>query len=224
MNRRGVLFDVDGTLVDTTYLHAVTWWEAFRQVDLDVPMARIHRAIGMGGDKILDHLLGAERDTGNDEKLAEAHSALYAAYWERLRPLPGAVELVRACADRGLTVVFASSASEQEFEILRRTLGVDDVVTAGTNKDDVERSKPDPDIVGVALERGGLTADDAVFVGDAVWDVLASARLGLNCIGVECGGTGAAELRTAGAVAVYEDPAALLAAFDDSPLGRLVGR
>src|SRR3954453_22765265 len=110
MTDRGVLFDVDGTLVDTTYLHAVAWWEALRQFEHDVPMAKIHRAIGMGSDKILGHLLGEDRDRDSDTPLSEAHGVLYAAYWERLRPLPGARDLVRACADRGLKVVLASSA------------------------------------------------------------------------------------------------------------------
>src|SRR5690349_20255644 len=101
----GVLFDVDGTLVDTTYLHAVSWWEALRQYDRDVPMAVVHRAIGMGSDKLLDHLLGTERDKDADDDLRTAHDVLYGAWWERLRPLPGATELLRAVAARGPAVV-----------------------------------------------------------------------------------------------------------------------
>src|SRR5690348_3113595 len=111
--RPGVLFDVDGTLVDTTYLHAVTWWEALRQHDHDVPMASIHRGIGMGSDKLLDHLL-PDRDTGEDEELTAAHDALAGAWWDRLRPLPGAADLLRATAARGLAVVLASSAKQHE--------------------------------------------------------------------------------------------------------------
>src|SRR5690348_5380856 len=99
---RGVLFDVDGTLVDTTYLHAVSWWEALRQFDLDVPMVRIHRAIGMGSDQILDHLLGTDRDRGDDEKMSEAHKAIQAVHWPALRCTPGARDLLIACARRGL--------------------------------------------------------------------------------------------------------------------------
>src|SRR5689334_18182267 len=108
--RSGVLFDVDGTLVDTTYLHAVAWWEALRQTGADVPMAKIHRGIGMGSDKLLDHLLGEDRDRDKDEEASTAHDVLYGAYWERLRPLPGATDLLKAVADRGLAVVLASSA------------------------------------------------------------------------------------------------------------------
>jgi HAD superfamily hydrolase (TIGR01509 family) len=220
---RGVLFDVDGTLVDTNYLHAVSWWEAFRQSGHAVPMARIHRAIGMGSDKLLDHLLGADRDRAADETLRAAHLTLYTTYWERLRPLPGAADLLRACAARGLRVVLASSASKKELATLRRTLDADDVIYGATSKDDVGSSKPDPDIVAVALATGGLSADHALLVGDSVWDVLAAGRAGIGCVGVTCGGTSAAELREAGALETYDDPAALCANLDRSVLAKIIG-
>lgn len=206
----GVLFDVDGTLVDTTYLHAVCWWRALRQYDHDVPMARIHRAIGMGSDKILDALLGDDRDKSDDDDLRTGHSALYAQYWDSLRPQPGAVDLVRACAKQGFTVGLASSAAPPEFAALRRALNVDDVVAGATNAGDAKESKPDPDIVQAALDRTGLSAENVVFVGDAVWDVYAAGNLSIPCIGLTCGGISAAELRDAGAVAVFADPAELL--------------
>ncbi len=101
----GVLFDVDGTLVDTPYLHAITWWEALHQAEHHVPMATIHRAIGMGSDKLLDHLLGPLRDRNADDALRDAHLALYKQYWGRLVPLPGAVDLLRVCHGNGLRVV-----------------------------------------------------------------------------------------------------------------------
>src|SRR5881394_2362489 len=125
---RGVLFDVDGTLVDTNYLHAVTWWEAARQHGYAVPAARVHRAIGMVSDKLLDHLFGPDRDRDRDETMRSAHLTLYRTYWERLSPLPGAAGLLRACAGRGLRVVLASSASKPELAALRRALDADDVV------------------------------------------------------------------------------------------------
>jgi HAD superfamily hydrolase (TIGR01509 family) len=218
MAPRGVLFDVDGTLVDTTYLHAVTWWGALRQADHTVPMAVIHHAIGMGSDKILDAFLGGDRDHDGDAELMAAHLALYSVYWERLRPLPGAADLLRHCANQGMRVVLASSASDRELRALRRALDADDVIDVATSASDAERSKPDPDILGVALERSGLAADDVVLVGDSVWDVRAAARLGIPCVGVTCGGTSAEELTRAGAVAVYTDPADLLAGFDGSPV------
>ena len=219
--RSGVLLDVDGTLVDSTYLHTVSWWEALRQFDHDVPMAAIHRAIGMGSDNLLDHLLGDSRDRGQDEALVNAHDVLYGAWWERLRPLPGARDLLHAIAGRGLAVVLASSAQGSELTQLRRVLDAEDVITAATSSADAEQSKPAPDILQAALERSGVDPHRAVFVGDAVWDVQAAAKLDIPCIGLTCGGTSAAELTEAGAVATYADPAALLEALDESAIGRL---
>jgi HAD superfamily hydrolase (TIGR01509 family) len=222
--RPGVLFDVDGTLVDTTYLHAVAWWEAFRQHEHDVPMAEIHRAIGMGSDHLLDHLLGPDRDRDDDAELTAAHAVLYAAYWERLRPLPGAADVLRACARRGLAVVLASSAQEHELDVLRQVIDADDVISAATSSADAGSSKPAPDILEAALDQSDVDRERAVFVGDAVWDVEAAAKLGIPCIGLACGGTSAAELRQAGAVATYRDPAELLRSLDASPIGRLTAQ
>lgn len=219
--RSGVLFDVDGTLVDTTYLHAVAWWEALRQHGHDVPMAAVHRAIGMGSDKLLDHLLGEDRDHDRDEAASTAHDVLYGAWWERLRPLPGAADLLRAVAGHGVAVVLASSAKEPELEQLRRVVGADDVIAAATSSSDAEESKPAPDILQAALNQSDVDPHSAVFVGDSVWDVQAAGRLDIPCIGLTCGGTSAAELTEAGAIAVYDDPAALLAALDDSAIAKL---
>ena len=137
----GVLFDVDGTLVDTTYLHTVTWWEAFRDGGHDVPMAAIHRSVGMGSDKLLEHLLGPERDRSADEALRDGHSARYRAYWKRLRPLPGAADLLRACKGLGLQVALASSADPAELGALREALDADDVIDAATSAGDAAREQ-----------------------------------------------------------------------------------
>jgi HAD superfamily hydrolase (TIGR01509 family) len=216
----GILFDVDGTLVDTTYLHTVAWWQALRERGHRVPMAVIHRSVGMGSDHLLEHVLGADRDTSADQALSAAHGRYYRPFLERVEPLPGATDLLRACAARGLRVVLASSAGEEDLARLREVLGADDVIAAVTGAGDVASTKPAPDLVQVALERAGLPAGRAVFVGDAVWDVQAAGRAGLACIGLTCGGTGAAELTGAGAAAVYEDPAAMLADLDAAPLPR----
>lgn len=212
--RRGVLFDVDGTLVDTVYIHTVCWSETLRQAGHEVPMARIHRGIGLGSAELLDHLLGADRDHDGDEQLKSVHLGLYRQYWGRLRPLPGAADLVRACAGRGRDVVLASSASADELAALRDTLDADDAITAATSSSDAEAGKPAPDILQAALESSGLQAADVLFVGDAVWDGHAAGQLGIPFVAVTCGGTSAAELYDAGAAATYADPAQLLQELD----------
>jgi HAD superfamily hydrolase (TIGR01509 family) len=223
--RVGVLFDVDGTLVDSTYIHTVCWWQALRQLGHDVPMATIHRAIGMGSDRILDQLLGPDRQREDDDDLHTAKKTLYSTYWDRLRPLPGATQLLHACADAGLTVVLASSASRPELTKLCAALDSDDVIATATSSADAERSKPSPDILRAALDQSRLEAPNVVFVGDSVWDVKAAARLQIACIGLTCGGLAAAELQAAGAVEIYDSPRELLDGFHDSPaVSRLLAR
>jgi HAD superfamily hydrolase (TIGR01509 family) len=221
---RAALFDVDGTLVDSNYLHAVTWWEAFGQAGYQVPMADIHRAIGMGSDQMLGELLPADRDTDTDARVSAAHRALYATYRARLRPLPGAADLLRACQRRGLTVVLASSAGEAEFGSLRAALAAEDAIDDATFSGDVESSKPAPDLVEVALAKAGVPPEEAVFVGDTVWDVQACRKAGVPCIGLLSGGIGRDELAAAGAAQVYPGPADLLDSFDRSLLGERGGQ
>lgn len=221
---RGVLFDVDGTLVDTTYLHAVTWGEALRQFGHDVSMATVHRSIGMGSDRLLDHLLGDDRDADQDEDLVTVHLALYKQHWGRLRPLPGAAELLRACASRGLQVVLASSAGDEELAALRSALDADDAIGTATSSADASSSKPAPDILQAAMGQSGIAAQDAVFVGDAVWDGQAATRAQMSFIGLSCGGTSAAELYEADAVEVWRDPAQLLENLDRSAIAALIAR
>jgi HAD superfamily hydrolase (TIGR01509 family) len=222
-DRPGVLFDVDGTLVDTPYLHAVCWTEALRQHGHRVTSATVHRAIGMGSDKILDHLLGDDRDREADDALRDAHLTLYKQHWGRLQPLPGAADLLRWCDGRGLRVVLASSASEEELAALCSAIGADDVVDAATSSADADESKPAPDIVEAALEQSGMHADDAVFVGDAVWDGQAAVKAGLRFVAVTCGGTSEGELADSGAVEVWRDPAHLLENVERSVLATLRG-
>jgi HAD superfamily hydrolase (TIGR01509 family) len=221
---RAVLFDVDGTLMDTNYLHTVSWWQAFAQGGHHVPMVDIHRSIGMDSGLLLDRLLPADRDKDADAGLQASHDALYATYWTRLRPLPGAAELLRACKARGLSVVLASSAGEAESGALRAALDAEDAIDDATFAGDVERSKPAPDLVQVALEKAAVPAGQAVFVGDTVWDAQASQKAGVSCIGLLSGGIGRDELADAGAAEVYAGPADLLAALTDSLLGRAAGR
>ena len=217
-DRRAALFDVDGTLVDTTYLHAVTWWEAFRQSGHRVPMADIHQAIGMGADHLIGHLLGPDRDRDGDATVSAAHKTLCAEYWPRLAPFDGAADLLRACARRGWTVVLASSASEAELSAMRTALDAEDALTAVTGADDVESSKPAPDLVEQALAEAGTEPGRAVFVGDTVWDMKAGVRAGVACVGVLSGGHCRQGLLDAGAREVYDGPGALLARLESSLL------
>ncbi|MGW0123000.1 HAD family hydrolase [Streptomyces sp. NPDC003327] len=218
--RGAALFDVDGTLVDTNYLHTLAWWQALRQHGHDVPMARIHRAIGMGSDRLLDAVLGAERARGRDDAIADAHGSLYSVWYEVLRPFDAAADLLRAVAARGWTVVLASSAQEDEVAAVRRRLDADDVIAAATTGGDVDTTKPAPDLVEAALAAVGAEPEQAVFVGDTVWDVEAAGRAGLPCVTLLSGGISRRELEEAGAAAVYEDAGTLLRELDGSPLSR----
>ncbi|WP_369046070.1 HAD family hydrolase [Sinomonas sp. P10A9] len=168
---RGILFDVDGTLVDSTYFHTLTWWYAFRRFGHDVRMNEIHRRVGMGGQKIVEHLLGAERDTAQDSEILDTHAAVFSTFWPHLRPFDGARDLLARYEDAGLSVVLASSAREQDLSVLRSVIDADAFVDAATSSADAEEPKPAPDILVVALKATGLEASEALFVGDAVWDV-----------------------------------------------------
>jgi HAD superfamily hydrolase (TIGR01549 family) len=217
----GVIFDVDGTLVDTTFIHTVCWADALATAGHTVPMATIHHAIGMGSSELLDYVLGADRDTSDDEKVVTGHLVLYRQYWGRLSAFDRAADLLRACAQRGHKIVLASSASTDELDALKRALDADDVVTVATSSSDADSGKPEPDILTAALDKADLAADSAVFVGDAAWDAEAAAKSGVTFVGLACGGTPAQELRDAGAVETWRDPAELLERLDESVINRL---
>jgi len=212
-----VLLDVDGTLVDSNYLHVDAWVRAFADVDVVVDGWRVHRCIGMGSTQLIDTLAGHDADRVRDD-VTDAHARHYAAAADLLRPFDGARELVRVLAERGQRPVLATSASPDELDRLREVLDVEPELHAITSADDVEAAKPEPDLVHVALEAAGVEASAAVFVGDTVWDVEAAKKAGVPCVALRSGGIGDDELREAGAVAIYDDVAALLAALDESPL------
>ncbi|MER6038107.1 HAD family hydrolase [Streptomyces sp. NPDC101171] len=218
---RAAVFDVDGTLADTNHLHVVTWWEAFRQAGHDVPMHAVHRAVGLGSDDLVAHLLGDGRDEEQDAALSDAHKALYGQYFERLQALPKAGELLRRLHADGWRVVLATSASGAELGALRRAIDADEAIVGTASADDVAEGKPAPEPVERALELAGVPASRAVFVGDTVWDMRAGAKAGVRCVGLLCGGIPRADLEEAGAEAVYDDPADLLARLADSPLDRI---
>ena len=219
---KGVLFDVDGTLIDSAYIHTLAWWQAFRQSGFDVPMARIHRCVGMGGARLVDNLLPDSRNKDVDEAILSAHSGIFGTYWPSLRAFDGARDLLARCSESGLAVALASSAREQDLQALRSALAADDFIDAATSSNDAENSKPEPDILVAALEAVGLEASGAVYVGDAVWDVMAAGKLGIPTVALTCGGTSEAELREAGAVEVYDGPRELLDNLGGSVIGRLL--
>ncbi len=221
--RGGVLFDVDGTLLDTSYLHVAAWWEAFRERGHDVRCADIHRAIGLESGDLIQRVIGKP-----DPSVSDAHSRHYAPYLGRMRRLPGARELLVATARLGLNVVLATSAKHDELGLMLDALGagssistVVSSISTVVSSADVEQAKPNPDIIERALGESGTARTEAVMVGDSVWDVLAARRARMPCIGVLSGGIAAEQLREAGAAEIYPDAAALLEDLEASGIGRL---
>lgn len=217
----GVLFDVDGTLLDTNYLHVLAWWQAFRDTGHPgITMSALHRAIGIGSEELVMHVLD---DPSEDEVQAtsEAHSTRFEALREQAVAFPAAGDLLRACADRGLRVVLATSAGKSDLDWMLPAIGAEGAIDASTTADDVSTSKPRPDLLQVAMDQNDLDPDRTVVVGDTVWDVEAATRAGLPCVALLCGGISEGELTEAGARAVFEDPANLLAKLDSSPIGSL---
>jgi len=204
---RAVILDVDGTLVDTNYHHALCWSRAFREHGIVIPVWRLHRGVGMGGDKYVEAMAGAGVEKRLGDALRERWAALFDALIDEIAPLEGAGELLRDLKARGHVVVLASSSIERHLERFLDVLRAREVVDAWTTKDDVEASKPDPDLVEAALDRAGTR--DAILVGDTPWDVKAAQQAGIETICVLTGGFSEAELREAGATDVVESVAEL---------------
>ena len=210
------ILDVDGTLVDTNYHHAIAWYRAFRQHDRVVPIWRIHRHMGMGGDQLVASLTSDawEKEHGDDVRAAE--KALYLALIEEVEPLDGARGLIEDLKAQGSRVVLASSAKANEVDHYLDLLDARDLADGWTTSADVEATKPEPDLVTAAVEKAG--GGDAVMVGDSVWDVEAAKRAGLETVAVLTGGFSEAELRDAGAVRVFESIEALRKGLSETPL------
>jgi HAD superfamily hydrolase (TIGR01509 family) len=215
---RAALFDIDGTLVDTNHLHVTTWWEAFRQAGQRVSTHAIHRAVGLGSDDLIAHLLGDDRDRDQDAGISSAHKALYGTYFNRLAPLEGARDLLHTLADRGWRIILATSAGGGELDALRRAIDADDVIMGTAGSGDVSEGKPAPEPVHRALELADVSAPQAVFVGDTVWDMEAAKNAGVRAVALLSGGIPRADLEEAGAAALYRDPADLLAHLGSSLL------
>ncbi|MFC8653839.1 HAD family hydrolase [Streptomyces parvus] len=213
------IFDVDGTLTDTNHLHVVAWWEAFRQAGHTVPMPDIHQAVGLGSGDLIERLLGADRDPGQDGAISSAHTVLYGTYFDRLPAFRRAGDLLRTLADRDWRVVLATSASGAELTALRRAVDADEAIRDTASSDDVDRGKPSAEPVELACRLAGVAPEQAVFVGDTVWDMEAATRAGVGAVALLSGGIPRADLERAGADAVYRDVADLLDHLDDSPFG-----
>ena len=212
------ILDVDGTLVDTNYHHALAWYRAFRSHGIVLPLKDIHRGVGMGGDKYVAELAGEDVEERLGDELREAWERLFDEVIDEVEPLPGARRLIEELKSRGITVVLASSSIEKHLDHLLDLLDVRELADAWTNKDDVEASKPDPDLVEAALAKAGTR--EAVMVGDTPWDVEAARRAGIDTIAVLTGGFGRDELEEAGAIAVYDSVEELCEHLDETPFGR----
>jgi HAD superfamily hydrolase (TIGR01509 family) len=214
---RAAILDVDGTLIDTNYHHALAWYRAFREREIVLPIWRLHRHVGMGGDKYVAAVAGEEVDERLGDELRERWEALFDELIPEVEPLAGARELVAELKARGQTVVLASSAIEKHVDAFLDKLDVRELADGWTTKDDVEASKPDPDLVQAALAKAG--SGDAAMVGDTPWDVEAARRAGIETVAVVTGGYSEQELRDAGAAAVFDSLETLRRRLDETPLG-----
>jgi HAD superfamily hydrolase (TIGR01509 family) len=221
--KRCVLLDIDGTLVDSNDAHAQAWVDTFAEFGMEVGFRRVRPLIGMGGDRLLSEAAGVERSSELGERLSAYRTDLFLKkYLPTLHPFPGIRPLLRQMKAEGLELVVATSANRAEAEGLLDLAGIDDLVGPVTGADDAERSKPAPDILDAALEAGTCAPGSAIFLGDTPYDVEAAVRLGVPVVALRCGGWSDRELE--GAIAIFDDPADLLAHFHESPfVGLLAG-
>jgi HAD superfamily hydrolase (TIGR01509 family) len=212
------ILDIDGTLVDTNYHHAIAWFRAFRRHGIVLPVWSVHRHMGMGGDQVVRELTSelTEHELGDEIRAAEKTN--YLELIDEVEAMEGARELIEELKRRGHAVVLASSAKPDEVDHYLDLLDARELADSWTTSADVEATKPEPDLVRAALERAGAAASDAVMVGDTPWDVLAARKANVPTIAVRTGGFGAEELREAGAVALFESVAELLSKLDETGL------
>jgi HAD superfamily hydrolase (TIGR01509 family) len=212
-----VIFDVDGTLVDSNDAHARAWVAAFADHGISVAYEPVRRAIGMGGDKLMPLVAGIEEDTPKGKEIANRRKQIFKQVWlPTLKPFPRTRELVQRLCDDKFVLAVASSATEHELQPLLKAAGVADLIPTRTSSDDADNSKPDPDIVSAALERAGCAAEQAIMIGDTPYDVEAARRAHVRVIAFECGGWGRADLRDA--TAIYRDASELLDRYEESLL------
>jgi HAD superfamily hydrolase (TIGR01509 family) len=216
---KAVIFDVDGTLVDSNDAHASAWADAFAESGRTVAFERVRPLIGMGGDKLLAAAAGISADSDEGRRIASRRREIFQQrYLSSVRPTPGGKELVTWLRDEQMTVVVATSADPDELQELLRIAGVRKLIEDTTSSRDASRSKPDPDIVHAALVRTGCRPQGAVMIGDTPYDIEAAGRSGIGTIAVRCGGWPDEALRAA--IAIYDDPADLLERYALSPFMR----
>jgi len=211
-----IVFDVDGTLVDTNYHHALAWFRAFRGCDVTVPVWRIHRAIGMGGDRLVAAVAGDQVETEHGDALRAAWKKAFEPMLDEIVPFEDAPAVLQDCRRRGFRVVLASSGDPEHVRYYLDLLDADELAERWTSAEDVSSTKPDPELLAVALD--GFDDGRAVLIGDSVWDCESATRMGLPCVGLLTGGSGAEELRSAGAARVFDSIPELRAALTDLPL------
>jgi HAD superfamily hydrolase (TIGR01509 family) len=212
------ILDIDGTLVDTNYQHTLAWFRAFREHGIVLPIWRIHRHIGMGGDQLVQAMTDERTERELGEKIRAAEKVRYMAVIEEVEPVRQARELIEDLKGRGHTVLLASSAKRDEVEHYLDLLDARELADGWTSSADVQATKPEPDLVEAALEKSGGSAEDAVMIGDTPWDVQAAGRAGVRTLAVLTGGFAAAELTEAGADAAFESVAELRSELGRTPL------
>ena len=216
---KGVIFDVDGTLVDSNDAHAQSWVDTFVEAGYDVPFEKVRPLIGMGGDKLLPKTIGISRDSDEGKKLVERRGRIFQSkYLPRLQALPGARELVLRVKQDGLKAIVATSAKDDELKGLLKAARVEDLMEEKATASDAKRSKPDPDIVEAAVEESGTSSKHLLMIGDTPYDIEAATRAGIRTIGFLSGGWSREALD--GASEIYEDPSDLLTHYDASLLGK----
>ena len=213
---RGVIFDIDGTLVDSNDAHARSWVDTLREIGYGVPFDVIWPMIGMGGDKLLPSAIGIESESAIGKQLSARRWEIFERdYLSRLKPARGARDLVQRMKDDGLEMIVASSAAGNELVALMEAANVADLMESKTSSSDAKDSKPDPDIVQAAVRKSGLEPDELVMLGDTPYDVQAAIGANVKLVGLLCGGWTMLEL--SGATAIYDDPSDLLRWYDYSP-------
>jgi HAD superfamily hydrolase (TIGR01549 family) len=216
---RAAIFDIDGTLVDSVDLHALAWHEAFAHFGHDVSFEKARSQIGKGGDNLLPVFLSEAELRDHGESLEEWRGKHFKAnYLSMVRPFAAVPDLFHKLRDAGVKLAVGSSAKKDELELYLKLAGVANMTDVKVSAEDVNRSKPAPDVFEAALEKLQVDADDAIVIGDSPYDAEAAQKSGLRTVGLLCGGFNERSLREAGCVAVYPGPAALFACLDDSPL------